>query len=247
MFKAQGKSDKILKGITVLVFITFFVTGLFIFDDYGVTVDETFERQSSLVNLKFFLQELLHKPLPNELLSTPDLQNYEDKDYGVILQFPTVLFEYFTNFRYDISSILKLRHLWTFLNFYISVIVFNLLLYQRFRNRLISLIGTLFLIISPRIFADAFYNIKDLMFLSWFIIGLFFLYRYIHHPTKRNCLILAIVIALASNTRIIGFILLIAASVSLLDAFYRKKINRKDLFINGIILIGLNIQVILEF
>ena len=122
MLKAQNRSDKILKWITFFVFIIFFVTGLFIFDDYGVTVDEPIERQTGLVNLKFILQNLFQKPLPNELSTVPDLQNYEDKDYGVILQFPTVLFEYFTNFRYDISSIFKLRHLWTFLNFYISVL-----------------------------------------------------------------------------------------------------------------------------
>jgi len=39
MLKAQNRSDKILKEITILIFIIFFVTGLFIFDDYGVTVD----------------------------------------------------------------------------------------------------------------------------------------------------------------------------------------------------------------
>ena len=241
MLKAQNRSDKILKWITFFVFIIFFVTGLFIFDDYGVTVDEPIERQTGLVNLKFILQNLFQKPLPNELSTVPDLQNYEDKDYGVILQFPTVLFEYFTNFRYDISSIFKLRHLWTFLNFYISVLFFNLLLYQRFRNRLISLLGTCFLIISPRIFADAFYNIKDLMFLSWFIIGLFFLYRFIHHPTKRNSLILAIVIALASNIRIVGFILLIVTCIYLIYAVLIKEISKKEIFINGMIFVGINI------
>lgn len=241
MANTQNKSDKILKLCTVIVFIIFGITGLLIYDDYGVTVDEPIERQTGLVNLKFILQNLFQKPLPNELLPVPALQNYEDKDYGVMLQFPTVLFEYFTNFRYDISSILKLRHLWTFLNFYISVIFFNLLLYQRFRNRLISLLGTLFLIISPRIFADAFYNIKDLMFLSWFIIGLFFLYRFIHHPTKRNSLILAIVIALASNIRIVGFILLIVACIYLIYAVLIKEISKKEFFINGMIFVGINI------
>ena len=241
MLKAKNRSDKILKEITVLIFIIFLGTGLFIFDDYGVTVDEPMDRQTGLVNLKFILQDLFQRPIPDELLTIPDLLYYEDKDYGVILQFPTILFEYFTNFRYDVSSIFKLRHLWTFLNFYISVIFFNLLLSQRFRNRLISLLGTFFLIISPRIFADAFYNIKDLMFLSWFIIGLFFLYRYIHHPTKGNSLILAIVIALAANTRIIGFILLFAACIYLVYAFLTKKINTKEFFVNGMLLVGVNI------
>ncbi len=243
----KDDSEKILTLITVVIFIAFFVTGLFIFKDYGVTVDEPFERKTGLVNLKFILSDLLHIPLSDELSDIPALKSYEDQDYGVILQFPTVLFEYFSSFKHDTNSIYKLRHLWTFLNFYISLICFNLLLYQRFRNRLISLIGTLFLIISPRIFADAFYNIKDLMFLSWFIIGLFFLYRYIHHPTKRNCLILAIVIALASNTRIIGFILLIAACIYLVYEFLTKEITKKEFFISGTIFVGINILLFFLF
>ncbi|HPS48771.1 MAG TPA: hypothetical protein PKX37_09840, partial [Flexilinea sp.] len=126
MLNTKAKFDNVIKLITIFVFIIFFVIGLLIFDDYGVTVDEPIERQTSLVNLKFILQDLLHKKLPEELSVIPELQSYKDKYYGVLLQFPTVLFEYFTNFRYDISSIFKLRHLWTFLNFYISVIFFNL-------------------------------------------------------------------------------------------------------------------------
>ena len=241
MAKAQNKSDKILKLCTVIVFIIFGITGLLIYDDYGVTLDEPYERRTGLVNLKFILQDLMHKPLPEELIAIPELGSYEDQDYGFILQFPTILFEYFTNFKHDISSIYQLRHLWTFLNFYISVIFFNLLLYQRFRNHLISLLGTLFLIISPRIFADGFYNTKDLLFLSWFTISLFFLYRFIHQPTKRNSLVLAIAIALAANTRIIGYILLIVACVYLLCIFFRKEMDWKEFFTNGLILIGVNI------
>ncbi len=241
MIKKNKRFDNILNLLTILILIVYFITGLFIFDDYGVTVDEPFERQTGLVNLKFIIKDLLHKPLPNKLSTLPDLKTYEDKDYGIILQFPIILSEYFTNFKHDISSIYKLRHLWTFLNFYISVICFNLLLFQRFRNRLISLLGTLFLIISPRIFAESFYNIKDLMFLSWFIIGLFFLYRFIHHPTYRNSLILAIVIALDSNTRLIGFILLVAACIYLFYAFFTGEISKKEFLINGLILVGLNI------
>ena len=241
MVKVQNKSDKTLKLCTVIVFIIFLITGLLIYDDYGVTLDEPYERRTGLVNLKFILKDLMNKPLPDELSALPALESYEDQDYGFVLQFPTILFEYFTNFKHDISSIYKFRHLWTFLNFYISVIFFNLLLYQRFRNRLISLLGTLFLIISPRIFADSFYNTKDLLFLSWFTIGLFFLYQFFHRTTKQNSLVLAIVIALAANTRIIGYILLITAGFYLLYLLLKKKIDWKQFFTNGLILVVVNI------
>ena len=76
MLKAKNRSDKILKEITVLIFIVFLGTGLFIFDDYGVTVDEPMDRQTGLVNLKFILQDLFQRPIPDELLTIPDLLYY---------------------------------------------------------------------------------------------------------------------------------------------------------------------------
>lgn len=50
MLKAKNRSDKILKKLLFLFLLFFLGTGLFIFDDYGVTVDEPMDRQTGLVN-----------------------------------------------------------------------------------------------------------------------------------------------------------------------------------------------------
>ncbi|HPG20670.1 MAG TPA: hypothetical protein PLG58_08775, partial [Flexilinea sp.] len=52
---------------------------------------------------------------------------------------------------------------------------------------------------------------------------------------------MAIVIALASNIRIVGFILLIVACIYLIYAVLIKEISKKEIFINGMIFVGINI------
>ena len=44
-------------------------------------------------------------------------------------------------------------------------------------------LGSLFLILSPRIFAHSFYNSKDLAFLSFFIISIYTMVRYLEEKT----------------------------------------------------------------
>ncbi|HQG89435.1 MAG TPA: hypothetical protein PKX80_07940, partial [Flexilinea sp.] len=52
---------------------------------------------------------------------------------------------------------------------------------------------------------------------------------------------MAIVIALASNIRIVGFILLIVTCIYLIYAVLIKEISKKEIFINGMIFVGINI------
>ena len=212
--------------ISVIFFISFFIIGLLIYDDYGVNVDELIERNTGLITLKYVLHEKLKlESLPDEILKAADLLTYEDKDYGIILQLPTLLIECLNNFKFDIMTVLRIRHLWVFINFYCACIFFYLLINKRFHNWFFSLIGVLFLILSPRIFADSFYNIKDLMFLSWFIISLFFYVQFIDSPTLLRSLILSIVISLSSNIRVIGLIILFFSFLFLVTKLILKEIN----------------------
>jgi len=217
---------------SVLFFVLFLIIGLFVYDDYGINVDEMFERNTGLITLKYILHEKLKlESLPDEIIEADDLLSYEDKDYGIVLQLPVVLFEYFNNFRFDLSTVVKIRHLWTFLNFYIAAIFFYLLIYERFQHWLYSLIAVAFLVLSPRIFGEAFINIKDLLFLSWFIISLYFFIRFVFSPNIKNDILLGITIALSSNARIIGLIVLFIFCLFLLMQLIRKEITTKRVFI----------------
>lgn len=226
----------------ILCFVLIFIIGLLIYDDYGVSIDEVFERKTGLVTLKYVLKEKLHiESLPEQIDNADDLLSYEDKDYGVLLQMPVLLFEYANQFRFDLNTVFRIRHLWVFLNFLIAVVCFCKIIQRRFSSWTLSILGIVFLIISPRIFADAFYNIKDLMFFSWFTISLFFYIEFILSPGILHCFLLALVIAVSANGRIAGITVLPFSCFYLLLLLIRKQIHLSQLFIKAALLIGFTV------
>ncbi len=98
-------------------------------------------------------------------------------------------------------AIYLVRHLVTFLLFFGAVVVFYRLLRRRLHSPLAGLTGALFLILSPRIFADAFYNSKDLAFLSCFVFCLATLDRFIRHMDYRNGILHAFACGFAVDIR----------------------------------------------
>ena len=96
------------------------------------------------------------------------LNSYVDKDYGVAFELPLVFIEKIFNLEDD-QSIYLARHYAVSLSFFIASIYFFLTL-NKFFSKEISIIGTLIFIIHPRIFAQSFYNSKDVGFLFYFCI-----------------------------------------------------------------------------
>ncbi len=230
------------KNITIIIFILFFMIGLSIYDDYGMSIDEVFERNTGLITLKYILKEKMNiESLPVQIEEAGDLLSYEDKDYGVLLQMPLLLFEYVNHFRFDLNTVFRIRHLWVFLNFFLALIFFFKLIQRRFSNWKLSILGVVFLIISPRIFADGFYNIKDLMFFSWFTIALFFYVEFVFSPGIVHCFLLGLTIAISSNVRIAGIIVLPFSCFYLLLLFIRKRIRLSQFLLKVTLLIGVTV------
>jgi hypothetical protein len=65
-------------------------------------------------------------------------------------------------------------------------------------------IGSLFLILSPRIFAHSFYNSKDLILLSFMIINMYALVRFFKNKTYLTAIMLGFCTAVVIDTRIVG-------------------------------------------
>jgi len=66
------------------------------------------------------------------------------------------------------------------------------------------LIGSIILVLSPRIFANSFYNNKDLVFLSFFIISSFYAIKFINNQNLKNSFYFSIFAALSIDVRILG-------------------------------------------
>jgi hypothetical protein len=68
------------------------------------------------------------------------------------------------------------------------------------------------LVIHPRIFSDTFHNSKDLIFLSYLIISIFFGYKLIKKNSFKNIILFSIFTALSFGLKIIGILLLYSIS-----------------------------------
>ena len=217
------------KNIVIFIFALYFVIGMFIFNDYGVSTDEPQERLTSLANYVYVFERLMaasdQESVQNVLRSTPELMTLRDRYYGVALQTLTVLVEHFHNFEMGYREIFLMRHAFTFLNYFMGGIFFYLILHKRFGDSFIPVMGLLFYILYPRFFGESFYNIKDILFYSWCIIASYFVLRWLENEQKDKFVFpAAITLAVATNTRILGIsILLLACGFAFLQGLSQKE------------------------
>lgn len=183
------------KLFTSLFFIIFFFIGVVSFRDYGLSWDEPIQREIGKMNARYaFKQE-------------PWLLTYKDKYYGPIFEVFLVGLEDVFHLTANSNSVYFMRHLVNFLLFYLGVIFFYRLTQDRFKNWKISLLGCLFLILSPRIFAHSFYNSKDIPFLAMFIISIYTLIKYLDKKNLKSTIIHALASAVLIDIRILGIII----------------------------------------
>lgn len=227
MKKGQWESARWKKnGAVILFFLLFFLYGCAVFRDYGIGVDEPVERKSSLITWLY-----LNPSLRDVVTDTVDfsqlqpLQEYQDRYYGVAVMLPCVAVEHLTGFTMPLSDVYEMRHFYNFLLFFAGSVFFYLLCRELGFGTGLSLVGVLFLVLSPRILADSFYNLKDLVFLSLFIISLYFGVRFIKRSTVRNMAGFAFCSALCTNVRMIGAYLPV---LCLLIAFVKRLVGKSS-------------------
>ena len=185
----------------VLIFSLLLIVGVLNYDDYGLSWDENYHRGNGFVSLNY-IRSLLEL---NIYPGFPDFENYFSAQYGVIFDLPMAYLEklFLIN---DSRNYFLMRHLINFLIFFISCICFYLLLLRRFTFKF-AILGLVFFILSPRIFADSFYNMKDLVFLSLFVISLYFSIRFLDKISYKNAVLASLFCSIAVSSRIMGIIM----------------------------------------
>jgi hypothetical protein len=174
-----------------LFFAVLFVIGLAVHGDYGAYWDESLAVQLGTDALDFAFEG------DTSLLSS------FDRYHGQIVEMVLVAAGRLLG-RQDIRDQYLLRHLLLYLLFLAAVFSFYRICRVRFGSWRIGLLGSSFLVLSPRIFAESFYNSKDLAFLSVFIIGMHTLMRVMERITAGRVLAHAVMSALAIGIRMPG-------------------------------------------
>ncbi len=187
------------------------MVGINIYSDYGISWDEAIQRRygGEVYEYVFNGNEKLLKS--------------KERYYGPTFEVFLVVAEKALDLT-DLRDVYLTRHLLTFLLFFVSSIMFYKTLLIRYKNVFLSLLGTLMLVSSPRIFAHSFYNSKDLVFLSAYVISSYTFFRYFDNKNKVNLLLHVVASSFAITTRIAGVIVpLITLVVMLIDFLNSKK------------------------
>lgn len=198
--------------IVLLFFILYLIAGLCLVDDYGFDYDEVNNRYRG----NEYYEMITHRISPE--FSLNDL--YYGPFFAIILGFQEHLLPLD-----DIREIFLSFHTTTFLFYYVSVVFFFLIARKVFRDWKLGLLASVMLVLNPRIFADSFYNPKDIPFYSIFIIAIYTFLILYEKPNILTAFLHGITSAAAIDTRIIAVmipLLTVAGMIFLM-------ITRKDI------------------
>jgi len=230
-------------NIAILIFVIYFIAGMLIYRDYGISTDEGVERMTSLVNYVHVMGRFMatsdSEHVQHILQNTSPLTEWFDRYYGVALQTLTVIIEHMRGFEMTYREIFLMRHAFTFINYFAAAVFFYLILRRRYSDNFMPVVGLLFFILYPRFFGESFYNIKDILFYSWCVIASYFTLRWLEDERKSKFIIpAAITIAIATNTRILGVsILLLACGFAFLQGIMATRMLKRNMIKCGLLIL----------
>ena len=212
-------------------FVALLIVGFWIHRDFGLSIDEPIQRTigltslaylANLFNIRFLLGDAQPLADPSSIFLAQ-----RDRDYGVAFELPAEFLIKVLGLQ-DTNAYF-FRHLLTFLVFYAAIFFFYKLVKLRYQDWRMGLLGATFLILSPRIFGDGFFNDKDLVFMSAFVIATYTLVRFVLKPGLLTGLWHALACAIAIDLRLMAVILPAATVVILIILTLRKELTLSKL------------------
>jgi len=201
------------RAIVGVFFGLLLVGGLGIVRDYGSFGDEIACRDSGQVSLIYLYRLLPAAWLPARaaawVAAVPrnfQLPYYRDRDYGVAFELPMTLIEKASGYS-QMRDVLFLRHTCVFLVCFAGLVAFYWLGTQRLGSWRAGLLGVLLLVLSPRQFADFFYNAKDGVFLACCVVATATAVAFVRRPRLRVAAAHALACAVAIDVRVVGVVL----------------------------------------
>jgi hypothetical protein len=179
----------------LLFLLTFLLVscGLFLLNTYGVGWDEEAQMKIGQMNADYMLGK------------NTDLLTHKDRVYGPAVEIALHLISRLGN---STKQIYLLRHAAIHLLFLISLLGFYKSIQQLFPSSRYSfgygILGILLMVLSPRIYADTFYNSKDAVFLSLAVLHFYTLLRATRKMTYSSWMLHALVSALLVDVRLPG-------------------------------------------
>ena len=215
IFSEKNKS-KYSTYLVFIFFLSFFLLGLAIFRGFGFSIDEPFHRTTGYFWLYTILKDV--SPSSEYLIYLKDLldemewsKNFFDgyfHAYGPVFDTFSAVLEQLLGISSD-KEVFEFKHLLTFLTFFLSGIYFFKLINERFNSNLFSIILVFIYFTTPRIFAESFYNSKDIIFMSFCVFSIFYYFASYKDNSLKHLILFSLFAALATQIRIMGILLIL--------------------------------------
>ena len=190
----------------------FLITGLAIVDDYGVSMDTGVQRNITINTLTYVLHD--H---PGRLRASAD------RFTGVAFELPLLLLTERVLGLEDPRHVYLARHVLTHLFFLIGGFCCYLLAFRLSGDRLVALLVMLLFLLSPRLYAHSFFNSKDPVFASAFVMALLFASRAFDKDSVGAYRWCGAATGLLVNLRIMGVVLFAVVLAFRLWAWFRAE------------------------
>ncbi len=225
------------KYLIFFSFLFILFLGLISVKDYGHSSDESAQRHAGFVELNYIGEKIapsLHSRYKGDRVYIDLYDNsYNEKFSGHSLNTLSALLEVIFEIE-DRRDVFILKHHIYFIIFFLSLISFYKICQIRFEKWYISIIGVFIIFLSPRIFANSFYDPKDIPFLSILIFSIHFGLILFKKMNFKNLIYYSLFNAFViSGIRVYGIIspVLILSSIILYSFITKENFKKNLLFV----------------
>ncbi|GJM31035.1 MAG: hypothetical protein DHS20C18_00360 [Saprospiraceae bacterium] len=216
--------------VTFLFFTGFFLLGMKLVPDYGISYDEDSQRSYGFIVAQHINEWF---PFSEEQIEKRNLLDYDNRYHGPIFTTTAYFLEQWLSPN-DYREKMLLRHRMTFILFWLATFIFYQLGKFRFGDWRWALLGSLCLILSPRIFGHSFFNPKDIPMLCLYLLASWTLLQLLKQKSWPLLVLHALACGLAISMRITGLALVALTLFFLILDWVNEGLHQKTLMKNSL-------------
>jgi hypothetical protein len=202
----QLKNIKYNNSIIYVVFTLIFIIGLVVYKDYGLTIDDEIYRKNGELYFEY-IKLLLFTDIPVSIKDLSEKLIGPNNPFAapILFELPLAFFSFILN-KTTTKEIYTLSHLANFLIFYTSLFFFYKLVKKEFNSTFYGITSIILLFFTPRVFAESFYNSRDIFFLSIFIFYIYSVKIFLEKENFKSLIYLSLTSALLIYAKVVGIV-----------------------------------------
>ena len=225
------KKEINLKIVNFIILFSLFLIGIVGSENYGLTIDDEHYRINGLYFYEYIKKGLLGL---NIQLVESDIK-YSPALFEILLAFISDILNI-----NKINEIYLLSHKLNFIIFFLSLIAFYKLIEKHYNSEALGILAVIFIFTTPRIFAESFYNSRDIFFMSLFIFNICSIYNFLSKRSLISILVMSVSTAILINSKVFGVVpLLIFTFFYIIENKNKNELRKRISDLSKILLFSL--------